>query len=137
MISPRRIGRPPYHVGLEVERMESCGDEDGQCRGGRVREKVPHPDADKLSLCKVNDQGSMDIVCGARNFQAGDKVALAQIGAVLPGDFRIRLLAKIRGAESWGMLCSEKELGLSDESSGIMVSPDMNWECPIFEALRA
>ncbi len=110
-------------LGLEVERMEPRGEGMDSVVVAQVLEKIPHPNADKLSLCKVNNGLEiLDIVCGARNFTAGDKVVLAQIGAVLPGDFRIKR-SKIRGEESCGMLCSEKELGLSDESSGIIVLP--------------
>ena len=123
-------------LGLEVERLEPRGEGVDSVVVAQVLEKIPHPNADKLSLCKVNNgQEILDIVCGARNFQAGDKVALAQIGTVLPGDFRIKR-SKIRGEESWGMLCSEKELGLSDESSGIIVlPPDFKLGVPLFEAL--
>lgn len=123
-------------LGLEVEGMEPRGEGMDSVVVAQVLEKVPHPNADKLSLCKVdNGKEILDIVCGARNFKAGDKVALAQIGSVLPGDFRIKR-SKIRGEESCGMLCSEKELGLSEESSGIMVlPPEFNLGVPIFEAL--
>jgi phenylalanyl-tRNA synthetase beta chain len=123
-------------LGLEVERIEPRGEGLDSVVVAQVLEKIPHPNADNLSLCKVNNgQEILDIVCGARNFQAGDKVALAQIGTVLPGDFRIKR-SKIRGEESFGMLCSEKELGLSDESSGIIVLPsDLEPGVPIFEAL--
>ncbi|MGA2150657.1 MAG: phenylalanine--tRNA ligase subunit beta, partial [Geobacteraceae bacterium] len=123
-------------LGLEVEGLESCGEGMDSVVVAVVEEKIQHPDADKLSLCKVNNgREVLDIVCGARNFQAGDKVALAQIGTVLPGDFKIKR-SKIRGAESWGMLCSEKELGLSDESAGIMVLPnESRIGVPLFEAL--
>jgi phenylalanyl-tRNA synthetase beta chain len=85
----------------------------------------PHPDADKLRVCQVNTgKETVQIVCGAPNARGGLKVPLASIGAVLPGDFKIKL-AKLRGVESQGMLCAEKELGLSDDSTGLMeLSPD-------------
>ncbi|MGD0843033.1 MAG: phenylalanine--tRNA ligase subunit beta [Geobacteraceae bacterium] len=123
-------------LGLEVEGLASCGEGMDSVVVAVVEEKIQHPDADKLSLCKVNNgREVLDIVCGARNFQVGDKVALAQIGTVLPGDFKIKR-SKIRGAESWGMLCSEKELGLSEESAGIMVLPkESRLGVPLFEAL--
>jgi len=123
-------------LGLEVEGMESRGEGLDEVVVAVVQEKNQHPNADKLSLCKVNNgREILDIVCGAQNFKAGDKVALAQIGAVLPGDFKIKK-SKIRGEESCGMLCSEKELGISDESAGIMIlSPDMPLGVPVFEAL--
>jgi phenylalanyl-tRNA synthetase beta chain len=91
----------------------------------RVVSRVPHPNADKLSLCRV-DAGEgepLQIVCGAPNVAEGMTVALATVGTVLPPDFKIDK-AKIRGLESFGMLCSGKELGLSDDHSGIMALPD-------------
>jgi phenylalanyl-tRNA synthetase beta chain len=91
----------------------------------RVVSRVPHPNADKLSLCRV-DAGEgepLQIVCGAPNVAEGMTVALATVGTVLPPDFKISK-AKIRGLESFGMLCSGKELGLSDDHSGIMALPD-------------
>jgi phenylalanyl-tRNA synthetase beta chain len=101
-----------------------------------VEEKRQHPNADKLSLCKVNNgREILNIVCGAQNFKTGDKVALAQIGTVLPGDFRIKR-SKIRGEDSCGMLCSEKELGLAYESEGILVLPaDYKLGVPLFDAM--
>jgi len=123
-------------LGLEVERIEARGEGMDSVVVAQVLEKNPHPNADKLSLCRVNNgQEILDIVCGATNFKAGDKVALAQTGTVLPGDFRIKR-SKIRGEESCGMLCSEKELGLADESAGIIVlPPEFELGVPLFEAL--
>ncbi|MBE9528753.1 MAG: phenylalanine--tRNA ligase subunit beta [Proteobacteria bacterium] len=83
----------------------------------------PHPNADKLSLCDVNTaDGTLKIVCGAKNMKPGDKVVLAVHGARLPGDFKIKR-SKIRGVESNGMMCSEVELGIAKESDGIMILP--------------
>jgi phenylalanyl-tRNA synthetase beta chain len=123
-------------LGLEVEGMELRGEGMDGVVVAVVEGKVQHPNADKLSLCKVNNgREILDIVCGASNFKVGDKVALAQIGTVLPGDFRIKR-SKIRGEESWGMLCSEKELGFSDESAGIMIlSQEFEPGIPLYEAL--
>lgn len=123
-------------LGLEVERMESRGEGMDEVVVAVVQEKAQHPNADKLSLCKVNDgREILSIVCGAQNFKAGDKVALARIGAALPGGFKIKR-SKIRGEESFGMLCSDKELGLADESAGIMIlPPDLPLGVPLFEAL--
>lgn len=110
-------------LGLEVESMEKCGDGLDDVVVALVEEKRQHPNADKLSLCRVNNGTEiLDVVCGAQNFKQGDTVALAQIGAVLPGDFKIKK-SKIRGEESCGMLCSEKELGFAEESAGIIVLP--------------
>src|SRR5258705_1095707 len=90
---------------------------------GRVLEASPHPNADRLRLCVV-DVGSakLSIVCGASNVAAGQLVAVAQIGSRLPDGTKLRK-TKIRGVESEGMICSEKELGLSEESQGIWVLP--------------
>lgn len=123
-------------IGLEVEGVHSVGGGLDEVVVARVEEKAQHPNADKLSLCRVNNgRDVLSIVCGAQNFKAGDTVALAQIGAVLPGDFKIKR-SKIRGSESFGMLCSEKELGLADESEGIMVlDPDLKLGTPLFDAL--
>ncbi|MCE9594743.1 MAG: phenylalanine--tRNA ligase subunit beta [Planctomycetes bacterium] len=91
---------------------------------GFVAERAPHPDSDHLSLTKV-DVGSgelLQIVCGAPNVAQGQKVAVATIGTTLPGDFKIKK-SKIRGVESQGMICSERELGLGDEHNGIWVLP--------------
>lgn len=89
----------------------------------RIIEVAPHPNADKLKLCKV-DTGDeiLQIVCGAPNVAEGQIVPLAKIGTVLPGDFKIRK-SKIRGEVSMGMLCSEKELNISDDHSGIHIFP--------------
>lgn len=90
----------------------------------RVIDRNKHPQADKLSLCSVTDgSSSYAVVCGAPNVAAGQTVAFAKIGAELPGGMVIRR-AKIRGVESEGMICSEKELGLKETSDGIMVLPE-------------
>lgn len=123
-------------MGLEVEGITSLGSGMDEVVVARVVEKSQHPNADKLSLCKV-DNGTeiLSVVCGAQNFKQGDTVALAQVGAVLPGDFKIKR-SKIRGEESCGMLCSEKELALADESAGIMVLPeDLPLGKPFFEVM--
>ena len=123
-------------LGLEVEGVEQIGGGLDEVVVARVVEKAQHPNADKLSLCKVdNGREILDVVCGAQNFKQGDTVALAQIGAVLPGDFKIKR-SKIRGEESCGMLCSEKELHLADESAGIMLlSSDLTLGVSLFDAL--
>ncbi len=135
-LSPAELADLLTMLGLEVEGMESRGEGLDSVVVALVEEKAQHPNADKLSFCKVNSgKEILDIVCGAQNFKAGDKVALAQIGTVLPGDFKIKR-SKIRGIESGGMLCSEKELGLSEESAGIIVlPPELQLGVPLFEAL--
>ncbi len=94
----------------------------------------PHPNADKLSLCTVNDGGQerLQIVCGAPNARAGIRVPLARIGAQIGPDFKIKR-AKLRGVESSGMLCSARELGLSDDHSGLMELPT---DAPVGTPLR-
>ena len=135
-LSPDELAALLTMLGLEVEGMEPQGGGMDDVVVARVEEKRQHPNADKLSLCRVNNgREVLDVVCGAQNFQQGDVVALAQIGATLPGDFKIKR-SKIRGEESHGMLCSLKELGLAEESAGIMVlSQDLALGTPVFEAL--
>lgn len=135
-LTPAQLADVLTMLGLEVEGMEHQGAGMDEVVVALVEEKRQHPNADKLSLCRVNNGTEvLDVVCGAQNFKAGDTVALAQIGAVLPGDFRIKR-SKIRGEESCGMLCSEKELGLADESAGILVLPaGLPLGTPVFEAL--
>jgi len=91
---------------------------------GKVVTAKKHPNADRLKLCTVNDGAhTLNVVCGAPNVDAGQTIAFAQVGAVLPGDFVISK-AKIRGQESRGMICSERELNISEEHDGIMVLPN-------------
>lgn len=92
---------------------------------GYVAECVPHPDSDHLHCCRVDlGQGELvDIVCGAPNVAVGQKVAVAPVGCKLP-DGTVIKKAKLRGQPSNGMICSERELGLSDDHSGIMILPD-------------
>ncbi|HEY3699568.1 MAG TPA: phenylalanine--tRNA ligase subunit beta [Spongiibacteraceae bacterium] len=83
----------------------------------------PHPDADKLCVCQVNGGGeTVQVVCGAANARQGLKMPFAQIGALLPGDFTIKK-AKLRGVESFGMLCAAAELGLAEQSEGLLELP--------------
>lgn len=135
-LSPESLADLLTMIGLEVEGVHSVGGGMDDVVVALVEERAQHPNADKLSLCRVNSgKEVLSIVCGARNFKAGDKVALARIGAVLPGDFRIKR-SKIRGSESFGMLCSEKELGLAEESEGIMIlDPALELGIPLFDAL--
>ncbi|RII31715.1 MAG: phenylalanine--tRNA ligase subunit beta [Geobacter sp.] len=135
-LSPEQLADLLTMLGLEVEGMEKLGAGMDDVVVALVEEKRQHPNADKLSLCRVNNGSEvLDVVCGAQNFKAGDTVVLAQIGAVLPGDFKIKR-SKIRGEESCGMLCSEKELGLAEESAGIMVLPSgLPLGRPVFDAL--
>lgn len=111
-------------AGLEVEGYEDSSKKFNHVVIGHIVELGRHPNADKLTLCQV-DTGSgkpQQIVCGAQNHKQGDKVIVALPGAVLPGNFAIKL-SKIRDVESQGMLCSESELGLKEKSEGIVILP--------------
>ena len=110
-------------LGLEAESLPDLSDLDDIVIG-EVRDCSKHPNADRLNICKVFDgKDELPIVCGAPNVRKGQKIALAPVGAILPGDFKISK-AKIRGEISQGMICSEKELGISQEHEGIMVLED-------------
>ncbi len=108
-------------AGLEVDSVEPVAGEFSGVMVGEVLTREQHPNADKLSLCTVNIGGDepLQIICGAANVAAGMKVPAAVIGAVLPGNFKIKK-AKLRGVESQGMICSASELGLAESSDGIM-----------------
>ncbi len=116
-------------AGLEVDGVDPVAGEFTGVVIGEVVECGPHPDADKLQVTKISlgeyssstvEKGELiDIVCGAKNCRLGLKVAVATVGAVLPGNFKIKK-AKLRGVPSFGMLCSESEIGLAEDSSGIM-----------------
>ena len=111
-------------AGLEVDGIEPVAGDFTHVVVGEVVECAQHPDADKLRVTKVNVGGDelLDIVCGAPNCRTGLKVAVAVVGAVLPGDFKIKK-AKLRGQASNGMLCSYGELGIELDSSGIIELP--------------
>ncbi|GAA3530031.1 phenylalanine--tRNA ligase subunit beta [Zobellella aerophila] len=111
-------------AGLEVDGVEPVAGDFSQVLVGEVVECGQHPDADKLRVTKVDVGGDelLDIVCGAPNCRQGLKVAVAVVGAVLPGDFKIKK-AKLRGQPSHGMLCSFTELGIDVESDGIIELP--------------
>ena len=112
-------------AGVEVEGIEERGVTTDKVVVAQIESFVQHPNADKLSVCQVNDgTGIRQIVCGAKNFKAGDKVPLALPGAVLPGGFTIKE-GKLRDVASLGMMCSGKELGLGDDHAGLLImSPD-------------
>ncbi len=111
-------------IGQEVEKIEIAGSNLENVVIAKIIEKEMHPDSDHLTVCKVdNGKEILQIVCGASNHKAGDKVALAQIGARLSEDFVIKK-GKIRGKESCGMLCSEVELGIGSDKDGIIILPE-------------
>jgi len=111
-------------AGLEVGAIESTGVAIPKVVAARILESVQHPNADRLSVCKVDDGSGTprQIVCGAKNYKVGDTVPLAQPGAVMPGDFKIKV-GKLRGVESEGMMCSSKELGLGEGADGLLILP--------------
>lgn len=116
-------------LGLEVENVEKLGGEFAGIVVAQVITRERHPNADKLSVCQVNDgKGDRQVVCGAQNFKAGDKVPLIFAGATLPakaGAEPVTIkVGKIRGVESHGMLCSPQELGLPGEVDGLLVLPE-------------
>ena len=124
--SPDDLSERLTMLGVEVEGVEKVG---GAFEGivvGQVITRDQHPNADRLTLCKVTDgENERQIVCGATNFEAGDKVALATPGTSMPvleGEKPFVLKAgKIRGEKSEGMMCSGKELQLSDDHEGILI----------------
>lgn len=130
-LTPKDLGEVLTGVGLEVEDITPYETLKGGLEGvviGEVKECGKHPDADKLSVTKV-DVGTgewLQIVCGAPNVAAGQKVVVALVGSTLyplTGDKIQIKKAKIRGVESFGMICAEDEIGLSDNHAGIMVLP--------------
>ncbi len=109
-------------AGLEVEETEPAAPPFSGIVVAHIVDIAPHPDADKLRICQVDDGSGapLQIVCGAPNAAAGIKVPLARVGAQLPGGMKIGV-AKMRGVESSGMLCSARELGLSQDHDGLLV----------------
>ncbi|MGC3875147.1 phenylalanine--tRNA ligase subunit beta [Halomonas sp. GXIMD04776] len=122
-------------AGLEVDAVEAVAARFEGVVVAKVVAKEPHPDADKLSVCHVDDDAGhpTQVVCGAPNVAVGQKVPFARVGAILPGDFKIKK-AKLRGVESRGMICSASELGLEEDASpGILELP---LDAPVGENLR-
>ncbi|HVN95788.1 MAG TPA: phenylalanine--tRNA ligase subunit beta [Syntrophorhabdaceae bacterium] len=122
-IDPQELAKRLTLRGLEVESIEKLSAFFAGVVVGEIKNIEKHPNAENLSICTI-DAGSEDlvIVCGAKNIARGDKVPLAKVGARLARDFVIEQ-KKLRGVDSYGMLCSEKELGLSDDHSGIFILP--------------
>ncbi len=111
-------------LGHEVEAVEQPRAAVTGVRVGLIESKIAHPDADKLSLLKVNigETELLDIVCGASNMSEGDKIPVATIGTLLPNGLKIKK-GKIRGEISYGMCCSEAELGLAEDAAGLFILP--------------
>ncbi|MBL6709315.1 MAG: phenylalanine--tRNA ligase subunit beta, partial [Pseudomonadales bacterium] len=107
-------------AGLEVDGTEPAAQSFSGVVVGEIVSAQQHPDADKLRVCEVSDGSErFQVVCGAPNARSGLKTAFAKVGAVLPGNFKIKK-AKLRGVESFGMLCSAQELGMGEEADGII-----------------
>jgi len=137
-VDPKLSGEALSHLltmaGLEVEEEETVAPAFNDVVVAQVLEVTKHPDADRLNVCRV-DIGNgtpQQIVCGAPNVAAGLRVPCALPGARLPGDFTIKI-AKVRGIESSGMLCSAKELGIAEDASGLLVLPA---DAPVGQNIR-
>ena len=137
-ITSEELSQQITMAGLEVDGVEPVAGEFTGVLIGEVVECGPHPDADKLQVTKINlgpdfnDGELVDIVCGAKNCRLGLKVAVATVGAVLPGNFKIKK-AKLRGVPSHGMLCSEAEIGLAESADGIM---ELASDAPLGQSIR-
>lgn len=121
-------------AGLEVDSVTPVAGAFNGVVVGEVLSTEQHPDADKLRVCQVsNGSETFQVVCGAPNVRSGLKIPFAMIGAELPGDFKIKK-AKLRGVESFGMLCSASELQISDENAGLM---ELAADAPVGQDIRA
>lgn len=131
--TPDELGREFIRTGTEVESIDTVGESFDNIVTARVVSKEPHPDSDHMWVTKVDvgrfnlgEDGSpepLQIVCGAQNFEQGDHIVTALVGAELPGGIKIKK-SKLRGVVSYGMNCSARELGLSGDHSGIMILPE-------------
>ncbi len=121
-MAPEELGEKLTMLGLEIEAMERPGAEVEGVVVGHILSMEPHPDADHLTVCKtdVGESEPLQIICGAKNMKPGDKVPTAKIGARLPGGFEITK-RKMRGFESFGMMCSKRELGMGDDHAGLFI----------------
>lgn len=127
-MTPQQIADAMTSIGIEVDGVEETEAVPGGLAGvvvAKVLTCEAHPDSDHLHITTVEDGTGepLTVVCGAPNVAAGQKVLFARIGAVLPGDFKIKK-SKIRGVESFGMICAEDELGIGTSHEGIMVLPE-------------
>lgn len=131
--SPKELSDEYIRTGTEVEAIDVVGESFDHVVTAQVLEKTPHPDSDHMYVCKVSvgdknvdaegNPEPLQIVCGAQNFEAGDHIVTAMIGAELPGGIKIKK-SKLRGVASFGMNCSARELGIGGDHAGIMILPE-------------
>ncbi|RLC52023.1 MAG: phenylalanine--tRNA ligase subunit beta, partial [Candidatus Cloacimonadota bacterium] len=132
-ISPQQLEDKLTFAGIEVESVEKLGEELNQIKVAKILECKDHPGSDHLSICQVDDgKETVQVICGAPNCATDQKIAFAPVGTQI-GDFKIKK-AKLRGEVSFGMICSEQELGISENHDGIMILPD---SAPIGETLAS
>ncbi|ERI05724.1 phenylalanine--tRNA ligase subunit beta [Atopobium sp. oral taxon 810] len=132
-VDPKDLVAEFVRTGTEVEAVEKMGADLHDVVTGQVISKQPHPDSDHMWLCQVSvgkknvdKEGNpepLQIVCGAQNFEEGDHIVVAMVGAELPGGFKIKK-SKLRGVDSNGMNCSQRELGFGSDHSGIWILPE-------------
>ncbi|MCX8065366.1 MAG: phenylalanine--tRNA ligase subunit beta [Candidatus Hydrogenedentes bacterium] len=121
-VSPKELAEKLTMLGLEIESIHEPGKNIDNVVVGKILEINPHPQADKLVVCKtdIGKGEPLQIICGAKNMKVGDKVPTALDGATLPGGIKITR-RKMRGVESFGMMCSPAELGVADDAEGLMI----------------
>ena len=131
--TPAEVADDLIRLGHEVESIETPRAGVQGVRIGRIKAMKPHPDADKLKLLTIDlgDVEHLSIVCGASNMKVGDKVPVATVGTVLPNGLKIKK-SKIRGEVSFGMCCSEAELGLAEDADGLLILPQ---DAPVGEEI--
>ncbi len=130
---PKTLSDEYIRTGTEVEAIDTVGESFDHVVTAKVLTKTPHPDSDHMYVCSVDvgdknldtdgNPAPLQIVCGAQNFEAGDHIVTAMIGAELPGDVKIKK-SKLRGVASFGMNCSARELGIGGDHAGIMILPE-------------
>lgn len=136
-VSVDELARKLTMAGLEIEGITKPGEGLQGVVVAQILASEKHPNADKLSVTKIDDGSGtpLQVVCGAKNYKVGDKIPLATVGSELPGGMKIGK-ARMRDVDSFGMLCSSKELGLTDESAGLLIlEPSLKVGTPIAQAL--
>ncbi len=132
-VDPQELKDILTYAGIEVEAVDNIGKNLDQIKVGLIKDKIKHPNADKLSICHVDTgQETVQVICGAPNCATDQKIAFAGIGTKLQ-DMKIKKV-KLRGVESFGMICSEKELGISENHDGILELPE---DAPVGENLSS